>query len=84
MTTTQLTLTISGDTYKAREWLKSNGYTWDSDSKSWSRAVVPAVNKMTKAEGFGDLNGNYIGTAAEIAHSVKCYAKSQRVAVSAE
>jgi hypothetical protein len=84
MMTTITTLTVSGDTYRARTWLKDNGYKWDADAKTWSREVVPAVNTLTGAEGFANANGAYLGTLDGITSTIRCHAKSDRITMTVE
>lgn len=82
--TATITLTVSGDTYKARTWLKENGWKFNGDSKSWSLSgLVPSVNTMTGDDGFG-RNGSYIGSMATIRSRIACYAKSERFELVAE
>lgn len=72
---TTKTLTISGDTYKAREQLKSEKFTWDSGNKSWSREVnVDDEGKVY----YGEFEQ---GSMANYRHHWKCYCKSDRFTI---
>lgn len=71
-------MTIAGNTFKAREKMKSEGFVWDADSKSWSRDYV------NTDRGFEDANGNYKGTEQSIRHMVECYAKSDKFTITIE
>lgn len=75
MTTTKITMTVSGETYKAREKMKDEGFSWDANSKSWSREYTQ------DGDVFRDDMGNDRGTMESIRHMIRCYAKSDRFAI---
>lgn len=75
---------VAGDTYKAREKMKAEGFTWNADDKQWECTMVAAKNAMNGDEGFADMAGNYKGTLASIRGMVKCYAKSEKFTIAVE
>lgn len=81
MTATQVTIIVSGETYKAREYIKGEGFIWDAAAKSWTCSMVPMVNRFNGAEGYA-VGENYKGTLEEIRRSVACYAKSDKINIS--
>lgn len=79
-----ITLTVTGDTYKARTWLKENGWKWDADSKSWSKGGLTQATNVYGVDGFALANGAWIGNIESIRSSIKCHAKSDRFELVAE
>ena len=81
---TTVTLTVCGDTFKGRTWLKDNGWQWDADNKTWYLTDCELVEgQMGLGLGYS-RNGNWIGTLAAIRSRIECYAKTSRFVLSAE
>lgn len=74
------TITIKGTTYRAANKLKSMGFVFQPDSKSWKLEAIPGKSTFGQ-EGFLDSKGNFIGSEESILHSVKAYAKSHDLVI---
>lgn len=65
------TLTITGDTYRGRDWLKEQGFSWDSVAKEWSVEYERVDDKIELPAA--------ITTQAHYEHAVKCHCKGRGI-----